>query len=273
MESWRNELYHYGRLGQKWGVRNGPPYPIDHTVLRKGTKLNSVSGDPFGLTADTKRYLLRKQKEWLYTYNPEDSWDSAVYKGPFSQYLALGRGAKFVREHEFEVVKDLKMPTKAERIAEFKNLLSDKKYRKIAQKEIENIRKRFLAANKNVEPDPNSEEYKIIQAYKNFNVKKIDDDIETAYSLFGHAMENIRTSKTATEYSKRMSEKYDAMVDDNNQGVYNNAHDPVIIFKANEMLKDISDPNSPKFLTMKEILDNSDYVRNELAKTGRRVML
>lgn len=28
MESWRRELYHHGIRGQKWGVRNGPPYPL-----------------------------------------------------------------------------------------------------------------------------------------------------------------------------------------------------------------------------------------------------
>lgn len=25
---YNNELYHHGRLGQKWGQRNGPPYPL-----------------------------------------------------------------------------------------------------------------------------------------------------------------------------------------------------------------------------------------------------
>lgn len=29
MEAWREELYHHGILGQKWGVQNGPPYPLE----------------------------------------------------------------------------------------------------------------------------------------------------------------------------------------------------------------------------------------------------
>lgn len=30
MEQWRDELYHHGIQGQKWGVQNGPPYPLDY---------------------------------------------------------------------------------------------------------------------------------------------------------------------------------------------------------------------------------------------------
>ena len=37
------ELYHHGVTGQKWGIRNGPPYPIEDKTLRKGTRLASVS--------------------------------------------------------------------------------------------------------------------------------------------------------------------------------------------------------------------------------------
>lgn len=38
-----NELAHYGIEGQKWGVRRGPPYPIEDTTMKKGTRLNSVN--------------------------------------------------------------------------------------------------------------------------------------------------------------------------------------------------------------------------------------
>ena len=32
MYSRNAELYHHGILGQKWGVQNGPPYPLDSDV-------------------------------------------------------------------------------------------------------------------------------------------------------------------------------------------------------------------------------------------------
>lgn len=38
MEAWRQELYHHGIKGQRWGVRKGPPYPLDaqdHSAAEK----------------------------------------------------------------------------------------------------------------------------------------------------------------------------------------------------------------------------------------------
>lgn len=29
-----DELYHHGRFGQRWGVTNGPPYPLSRSVVR-----------------------------------------------------------------------------------------------------------------------------------------------------------------------------------------------------------------------------------------------
>lgn len=50
----KNELYHHGREGQKWGVRNGPPYPLNaagnakfrKNNLKQGKKSNSDYGSP-----------------------------------------------------------------------------------------------------------------------------------------------------------------------------------------------------------------------------------
>lgn len=33
-------LYHHGIKGQKWGKRNGPPYPLGYTELVKAGYLN-----------------------------------------------------------------------------------------------------------------------------------------------------------------------------------------------------------------------------------------
>lgn len=96
MPVYSDDLYHYGIKGQKWGVRRGPPYPIEDTVMRTGTRLNNVNTNPFQNETRSDR--------WLYTYNPDDSWDSSVYKGPFAVYLMKTKGLA-VFEHQYETIK------------------------------------------------------------------------------------------------------------------------------------------------------------------------
>lgn len=252
MEAWRREVYlaHYGIKGQRWGVRRGPPYPIDEKVMRKGTRLNSVSG-----YSDSEEY--RNRGKWLYTFNPNDEHDSKIYKGPFAYFL-IRRGNRYVYEHRYETVKDLKMPTRKERVDEFINLYKSRKISTTLD----------LAS---VQMDMKWQRIGSDKARK-LNLLKVDldKDSEALYEIFGHAMETAEKFRSTRLYMNIMETKYDAMVDDNNQGVYNGAHDPVIIFWAEEALKTIG---KARVLTKEEAESNYRTLETELKAKGEHILL
>lgn len=47
-----NQLYHHGIEGQRWGVRNGPPYPLT-TEAREKTKEQAIKE---GSAGDIRKY-------------------------------------------------------------------------------------------------------------------------------------------------------------------------------------------------------------------------
>ena len=57
-----DELYHHGIKGQEWGVRNGPPYPLDdgnHSAKEKKSKWKtSLNSLKLSLTDEQKKYVL-----------------------------------------------------------------------------------------------------------------------------------------------------------------------------------------------------------------------
>lgn len=252
-------LKHHGIKGQKWGVRRGPPYPIEDTVMAKGTKLNTVT--PYNPYLGTTAFsIAAKQNRPVYTYNANDPWDNKVYKGPFSMYLVRDRGAQAVAEFRMETVKDLKMPTRAQRVQEFQDLYNDKKYGKVLKTQLEQIQRAAVKYNL----DGRGEEY------AKLDVRNVDwsnkEQRETAYAIFNHAMEAAHAGVATREYMRRMSSKYDAMVDDNNVNIYNEAHDPVIIFRVNEAVKVLD----AELLKVDEVKRNYEEVGDELAKRGKR---
>ena len=248
--SMSNSLRHHGVKGQQWGIRNGPPYPIENKVLSKGTRLNSVS-----VYNDSDRYKVNGR--WMYTYSPNDKWDSKVYKGPFS-YYKMKTARSWVYEHQYEVVKDLKMPTKKERVDAFIEVYKDKKVP--AAKDLEKVQRLLRKHNTGSTNAQNVDCWNL----------KTKEDFMAAYEVFNHAMEYINGFKTTKKYADLMSSRFDAMVDDNNQGIYNDAHDPIIIFRANEALKKVG---KARLIDVNEIADNYNKVTTELSKKGRSVLL
>ena len=249
------ELYHHGIKGQKWGVRNGPPYPIEDKVLRKGTVLRSVTGE----TKNAKKRL--ETDRWIYTYDPKRSWDSRVYEGPFSFYLKKYRGAKFVVSHEFETVKDLNMPTRKERVDLFKEIYNDKKYKQGMINDLIEMQNHMYDLN------IGSTKAQTIDLKK----LKSADDYEAAYEVFCHAMEASYVFGSTREYSKRISDRYDAMVDDNNVNTYNDVKDPIIIFRADALIS-THGRRPVKKISNSDIRTNTSIVRKALELEGKDLL-
>lgn len=240
-------LMHHGVKGQQWGVRRGPPYPIENNVLPKGTKLKSVNF----------RYKNPDQYKntgrWIYTYRPEEEWDNKVYKGPFAVYC-IKRGAQWLAEHEYETTKDLKMPTSKERYDMFKSLNKN-----VIQSDINYFLSSFASSYGDK-----------FNPLKNAKVKNYtEDQWKLAYEAFNHLMERNDMFSSTREYTRKISKIYDAMVDDNNQSRYNDARDPIIIFKGRQYLRSIG----TEFISYDEIMSNFDEVKTEMNKQGKNVKL
>ena len=73
-----NDLYHHGVLGQKWGRKNGPPYPLgasDHSAAEKkagwrkslsnSTRKSPEDFDPYKAMDKIDRSLSKKEKSLL----------------------------------------------------------------------------------------------------------------------------------------------------------------------------------------------------------------
>ena len=105
-----DELYHHGIRGQKWGVRNGPPYPLKGTQFHghyhdkkrkdenyKGKKLQTLSYDP------------NRTKGAKFFYASSGRGDNSYYAKLFNK--PIEEAGKKVRKYRIlnSVSKDMKL--------------------------------------------------------------------------------------------------------------------------------------------------------------------
>lgn len=263
--TYADKLCHHGIKGQHWGERHGPPYPIENKVMKKGEHVRSLyAGNSVPDVLLDKKAKMQGERA-LYTYNADNDWDNKVYKGSFAKFKRDYEGKKIISEYEYEVITDLKMPTRQERVDRFLSLYDNKRTKNDIGKEMSNARNIIL--DYDIGSESRRDDLTSFKASKKPTTKK---DIDTAYWVFNVMMEVAHSYKSTKEYLKQMSKDYDAMVDDNNQGTYNRAQDPVIFFNAQKVLRQYGDV---RLVKNREINKNFKAVTKELKKYGEKAQL
>ena len=89
--NYSTELYHHGILGQKWGQRNGPPYPLDSKQMSSREKTAQTNSSKIATTEDnqSKRKLTDKQKKVIAISAAVVASGLAVYGG-YKLYKVYG---------------------------------------------------------------------------------------------------------------------------------------------------------------------------------------
>ena len=223
------ELIHHGVKGQQWGVRHGPPYPVDpkngRVMIRKGTEFKRLSVRDESVARGHAYVTYLKS-------------DSQHYRGFFGARLtAVNKGAD-VYSITMKAKKDLLSPSKKERVDTFLKLYQDDP---ILRKELG----RYYKSNRGILAPLPKKFYE--QKFSNLKKQKLDTK---GYETFVRAIggnEYIRS-----EYFKTLARKGYAFVnDDLDGGFLGLGKAPSIIF---EREKSVSYEGQEK-VSRKEIID------------------
>lgn len=251
-------LAHHGVRGQKWGVKNGPPYPLlklsgqksrgngpDHDIyVRKGTKVKHIS--------DRKDIDLRNEPIHI-SYK---EWDNLVYKGAYAVGKMKFGGSKSIFEHTYKAVEELVSPSRKKRVDIFIELLKDNKV--WVTKDLEAIERDNRAAG-------------ISRKSSNTPFSRMDEKQlrKEGYRTFVSGFEEREKYPSVQQYIDKIKKKsYNALVDDNNVKIYNDAKSPLLVLDAK---KSLTEEGRGRQLSEKEIDSALSEVNKRLKKKNKRI--
>lgn len=247
----------------------------DDIVFKKGKKLDHLSGErklklrgnvdpamsaltglgvagfnPFLAVEAGKHIVRNKDSKKLFVYDDDDDHDRDVYEGAFSKFVKekafrknVQLGQNYVTaminskvyKHKLVANKDLISPSDKRRVELF--IESYRKNEKLYSQTLNEVDKRVQ--NSNIASKIKDKSGKI-KDYKNVS----DSDLKKyAYTIFNVANEfkEAPIQKMNSKYYKTLQKNgYNALIDDNNKKIYNDAHNPLIVLDAKKNLKKIS---------------------------------
>lgn len=240
-------LWHHGVKGQQWGVKHGPPYPIDRDgpiTIKKGSSINSVSTD--------KKISL--DNRGIYGFDPSNEIDSSAYRGAYATFLRENRGNK-IYEHRFTNSEDLLLPSQKEKVTAFTELYRNDK----------DFKSSVFNAAISYKQERNKRWGSYVDKWYSEFYGQSPSKTQREYLLFMNRFMTDPSMRGASEkfVSKLSSMGYNAILDDNNANIYNGATAPLYVFSGQQSLTEnkrarrLSD--STRVKNFREVMRRQDW--------------
>ena len=206
------ELFHHGVKGQQWGVKHGPPYPIQKgngVTISMGTKISRLS-------------IYDESASQGKAYVNYNNLDKEHYKGFFAARLKAVHKNAPVYEITFTAKKDLKSPGFDERMNTFKDLYkNDPEIRKELTKYYKSNHIKFA-------PD-----FVYSKKFKDMSDKQLE---KFGYDTFVRSLGD-QNRKTSEKYFNELIRKgYDFVMDDmDGQHMLKYGREPSIVFDRSNL--------------------------------------
>ena len=268
-----NEIYHHGILGQKWGKRNGPPYPLgggDYSRIEKAKiykerkKKNSIYNKKHfdkvitkDDTISTLSYNKDRLKDTDYFYSAYTKLDKMQYKALLNKpiketlYDANGQpaGERTVLKYHIDskVKNNMKVASEDSSVEAFKNLYEKDRdfYNFVTDKD--RMESHFVTSKYGFKGY--REAKKVLDKMKEPGYKPTDKDLRVVYRMFNYVIpsdaggDQRRAKDVANQRQKffkvLQKEGYGGVLD-TNDSIYGGfkAEAPVIIFDMNNLIVD-----------------------------------